>query len=188
MRRHVTRCIAVVTMLFTGGCMVRNQYIVRDPSPGSVVTVIPETMNDDDVSAANHVMEVLIACGANVIERPVMLKERSDFSSSGSGTGVGVTGSGQIAVVSGQSGKTGEVKTSLDPVALISDTKADYVFIVQYLDGHPRFRLVKKATGQVLRVGSFRDEINPVCCLTWFSYETENDQAKKLLYSVGILN
>ncbi len=177
----------LVLFLIVAGCVTKYEYVVRDPAPGTVVTVIPETMNDADVRAADHVMTVLLRCGANVVERPVMLKERSDYRSSGTGVGVGVTSGGGLAIVSGETGKSGEVKTSVDPVALIAETRADYAFIVRSRGDTPTFRIIKKETGQILFAGSFRDEVNPACCLTWFTFASEEELARKLLYRIGIL-
>lgn len=188
MMRNRWYLVLAAFTLTTTACITKYEYVTRDTTPGSSVTVIPETMGDGDVSAADHVMSVLLGCGVSVLERPVMLKERSDYRSSGTGVGVGLTGSGGLAIVSGETGKTGEVKTSVDPVALIAETKADYVVIVHSRSGEPTFRIVKKETGQILFAGSLRDEVNPACCLTWGAASvSEEDQARKLLYRIGIL-
>jgi hypothetical protein len=183
MRNNKIGRTTLIAVLLIGGCIVRDQYVVRDASPGSIVTVVPATRAETDVAAADHVMEVLIAAGANVIERPVMIKERSDFRS-GTETRMG-TDPGQP--VDGRYSETGARQTSVDPVSLISETKADYVFIAEARGAGYSFRLVKRSTGQILHVGTFRDQISPACCLTWFGYSTEKDEARKLLLSVGIM-
>ena len=51
-----------------------------------------------------------------------------------------MTGSGGVTIVGGSAGHKGEVSTTVDPVSLVKEMKAYYVFFVQSQCGAPGSR------------------------------------------------
>ncbi len=151
------RCSMFVSMtafaMTLVSCTTTTQYVVLTDVPASPsFTVIPASMSKEDISAANLTTAAIVGCAVTVLERPVMLKERSDFEGEGNSSGIGAAG-GQLAVAVGSDRQKGAVATTVDPTSLVAQTKADYVFIVQSQGNKPWARLLRRETSQIIFAG-----------------------------------
>lgn len=166
------------------------KYIVLDNIPQSpTITVIPASMSKEDIKAANQITELIVSCGIKTIERPVMLKERSDFESAASGGGIGITAGGNLSLLSGGTKQSGELRSSVNPVGLIKEKGADYIFIVNDQDGDSYIKLIKRENQQILYAGLLEVQPRSTCCL-YPMLSTKSKQREymiKLLEEVGVI-
>ncbi|MBS4015574.1 MAG: hypothetical protein KGZ86_03965 [Candidatus Latescibacteria bacterium] len=183
------KIIIFIILLISLSCTKVN-YIVIDNIPQTpVLTVFPASMSKEDINAANRITELILSCGVKTIERPVMLKERSDFEGATTGGGVGITGSGNLSLLSGGATQSAELRSSIDPVGLIKETNADYIFIVNNKAGNPYIKLIKRESEQILYAGEIVIESHSTCCLNIFpSYGINPRQHMwNLLEKAGII-
>ena len=173
------------------GCGSSLRYVVLSDVPENpTVTVIPASTSDKDAEAALHTTELLVACGIHVVERPALVRQRSNYEGRTSGGGVGVTSTGQLAILGGGGAQQGELTISVDPVALIEETDAAYVIFVK-----PGLwlKVVRRSDKQILYVGKLTDDSNRACCLTavfWevtFALKSNRDKMRDLMRKLDIL-
>jgi hypothetical protein len=183
---------AALSALLTA-CTVKEKYIVLSEVPSNpTVTVIPSSGAKEDVADADVVMGLLVDCGVRTVLRPVMLKEKTEYSDAGSASGIGVSG-GKIAVAVGDAASKGGLATSVDEVSLLKETNADYVFYVRHRPGGPHVVLVKREDGQVLHAGHFGlldEDAAGGCCLLGSTYRKEvtpHQKMRELLRAAGIV-
>lgn len=190
---RLTSIFLAAAALGLAGCTTAVQYVVLTDVPSEPsVTVLPASSSGQDLLAADALAEDLVSCGVRVLERPPLIRERSDYEGKASGTGVGLTSSGKLAVLGGGGKQEGQLTISVDPVALIEETKADYVIFAR---PGPWLKVVKRADGQVLHVGTLSDvDGNSGCCLFpsfWAnitgSKTSPRDRLRTLMQRLGII-
>jgi hypothetical protein len=174
-------------MMTTAGCVSSVQYVVVTNVPQSATfTVIPASTSAEDNDAANSVTGELVALGVRVLERPALVRQRTEFSGKSSGSGVGITLDGNLAVGGNSGSQAGDVTTSVDPVALIQDTKADYVVFAR---PGPWLKIVRRADSQILFAGNLAVESNSGCCLSpafWNMVKPQRERLRELLIKMGV--
>jgi hypothetical protein len=157
----LVRPVLFLFSLLCAGCTVKyvEQYVVRDSVPSSpALTVIPATQSRADVSAADYLAGLLIGCGAKVLERPSMMKERKQFEGNAAGASAAFMGlAGVTGVVKAGSAGTssGTQITDSDPVDALKQTSADYAFFVRNDGPSLWLRVTRRTDDRVLYSGFF---------------------------------
>jgi len=170
--------LVVGLMCGLGGCIGPVRFVVVADVPTSpTFTVIPASTSSDDNAAANRVTEVLVGLGIHVIERPALVKQRTEYTGQSSGAGVGVTLSGNLAVGGVGGSQSGDVVTSIDPIAAIQETQADYVVFAK---SGPWLKVVKRKDGQIMFAGSLAWDNNSGCCLNAAFWSQANPDRERL--------
>ncbi len=186
--RLVPRAVLAACLILTmASCVSSVQYVVVSNVPESATfTVIPASTSAEDNDAANSVTGELVALGIRVLERPALVRQRTEFSGKSTGSGIGITLDGNLAVGGNSGAQAGDVTTSVDPVALIQDTKADYVVFVR---PGPWLRIVRRADSQILFAGNLAVESNNGCCVSpafWNMVKPQRERLRELVIKMGV--
>jgi len=188
MNREAVVHLVLLCLVAFSGCTTAIRYVVVSDVPNSPsFTVIPASTSPDDDAAANWTVGQLVSLGVKVVERPALVRERSEFAGSSSGTGLGVTPSGQLAISGTSGSQQANLTTSVDPVVLIEQTKADYIIFAK---PGPWLKVVRKSDGQILFASPLRVESSSGCCLApsfWHAVQPESERLRNLLDSLGLL-
>ncbi len=181
--------VASLAVLLFCSCVTHVRYVVLDKVPASpTLTVIPASMAGADVETANEITGLLVSCGVRVVERPAMVKEKTQYEGQGAASGYAV-GGGQGAIAGGEAAHREDVTKTGDPTALIGETVADYVFIVQGPPESPWLKLVKRDGGQILYAAGLAQESGQRFYEGQFTDASggPRDAMKRLLEKLGIL-
>jgi len=179
---RLAACIAFTVC----GCASTVRFVVvADVPPTPTFTVIPASTAPGDDAAADSLLVQLVELGVHVVERPALVKQRTEYSGTSSGAGVGVTLDGKLAVGGVGGAQAGGVTTSIDPIALLQETQADYVVFAKR---GPWLKIVKRSDGQIVYVGDLAVKPSSGCCLSpafWTPGPTEREHLKALLNKMG---
>jgi hypothetical protein len=186
-RLSLAAVLAACLILTALNCVSSIKYVVMtDVPPSPSFTVIPASTSAADDASANAITEELVGLGVRVVERPALVKQRTEYTGKSSGTAVGVTLNGQLALGGAGGGQAGDVTTSVDPIALIQETQADYVVFAK---AGPWLKVIRRKDGQIVYAGSLAAESNSGCCLSptfWRLVESERDRLKDMLQKMGV--
>ncbi|HTW92702.1 MAG TPA: hypothetical protein VMH22_13490 [bacterium] len=191
--RLVCAALTVSLLLVVSGCVSTavRFVVVTDVPPSPSFTVVPGSTSPDDAASADAITEDLVALGVRVLARPALVKQRTEYSGQSSGTGVGVTLSGNLAVGGTGGEQSGNVITSVDPIALIQETQADYVVFTKT---GPWLDIVKRKDGQIVFAGNLVvPQDNGVnCCLSpgfWVrkTPATQRERLGGVLRQMGVI-
>jgi hypothetical protein len=171
------------TLALIAGCTTSVRYVAIVAPPDSPsITVIPMSPSPGDFAAADAAAGHMVSFGLRVVERPALAKlwtETKGQSASADGTAPASSPSNVV--------KQTDIASAWDPVALLGETRADYVLFVG--EG-PRVRLVQRESGRVLCVGSLAvGGNNPGCCLApgfWGALQPERERYRQLFRNSGL--
>jgi len=189
------RHVLILFGLLWSGCTVKyvEQYVVRDTVPSSpALTVIPATQSRADASAADYLTGLLIGCGAKVLERPSMMKERMQFEGSAAGASaafMGLAGATGVLKAGGAGASSSTQITDSDPVDVLKQTSADYAFFVRNDGPALWLRVTRRIDDRVLYSGFFMpadsSSVSPLA--PSLGYRPAQARIGDLLSKLGIL-
>ena len=174
--------VAVIVAL-TASCTTSVRYVaVVAPPATPSITVIPMSPSPGDFAAADAAAGHMVSFGLRVVERPALAKLWTETKGQTASAGTSTPTSSPSDVV-----KQTDIASAWDPVALLGETRADYVLFVG--EG-PRVRLVQRESGRVLCVGSLAIGANSAgCCLApgfWGALQPERERYRQLFRTSGL--